>query len=260
MVRKQVQIIGLLSVMYAASIQALGLGDIKLFSALNEPLDAEIKLLNVGDLNENQILIKLASPEDFKRAGVDREFFLTNLRYEAKLDGRGAGVIKIKTKDLVREPYLNFLIETKWPTGKLVREYTLLLDLPAFSPNSEPVRATAPVPTQKPTQQTATESTALGATPAPRPKASQSKPTPTFSAPQTPSQPQTNSNTVAPSQSSQSGTVTTQRNDTLWKIASKVRPVEDVTVKQTTVALQELNPNAFIKNNINLLKTGQVMR
>ena len=237
-----VRVVGLVGAfLYAVGVQALGLGDVQLNSGLNEPLDAEIKLLNTGDLNASQIIVKLASPEDFARAGAERGFFLTNFKYKTKLDGQGGGVVKITTKPLVREPYLNFLLEAKWPSGKLVREYTLLVDLPVFKSTN-----TAPRVTNAPAQNS-TAATAGGQ----GQSAQQRKTTPKFT-----------SRTSAPGQqaSTNDGTVTTRKNDTLWNLALDVRPTRSIAPQKVMVAMQALNPDAFINNNINLLKTGAVLR
>ncbi len=243
MLRNFVRVVGLVgALLYTVGVQALGLGDVQLNSGLNEPLDAEIKLLNTGDLNASQIIVKLASPEDFARAGAERDFFLTNFKYKTELDGQGSGVVKITTKTQVREPYLNFLLEAKWPSGKLVREYTLLVDLPVFkSTNKAPRVSNAP----------AADNTAATAGSQAARAAQSSKTTLKFT-----------SRERAPGQqaSTNNGTVTTRKNDTLWNLALDVRPTRSVAPQKVMVAMQALNPDAFINNNINLLKTGAVLR
>ena len=112
---------------------ALGLGELSLDSYLNEPLKAEVDLLELGDLDEGQVRIRLASREDFDRAGVDRAYFLTSLKFEVVIDGSGSGKLVITSREPVREPFLDFLIEVRWPAGRLLREYTVLLDLPVLS-------------------------------------------------------------------------------------------------------------------------------
>ncbi len=243
MLRNFVRVVGLVGAfLYAVGVQALGLGDVQLNSGLNEPLDAEIKLLNTGDLNASQIIVKLASAEDFARAGAERDFFLTNFKYKTRLDGQGGGVVKITTKAQVREPYLNFLLEARWPSGKLVREYTLLVDLPVFkSTNKSPKVSNAPAQGN-----TAATAGSQAARPAPARKT-----TPVFT-----------SRDSAPGQqaSTSDGTVTTRKDDTLWNLALDVRPTRSISPQKVMVAMQALNPDAFINNNINLLKTGAVMR
>ena len=134
MVRKKLAVVvAALGALQSGVVNALGLGELALESALNQPLDAEIKLLNVGELDKSQVLVRLANKEDFDRAGVSRDFFLTNIKFTVDVDKNGNGSIKLKTKDRVVEPYLNFLVEARWPSGRLLREYTVLLDLPVFS-------------------------------------------------------------------------------------------------------------------------------
>ncbi|MGI9296204.1 MAG: type IV pilus assembly protein FimV, partial [Pseudomonadales bacterium] len=245
MFRNFVRVVGLVGAfLYAVGVQALGLGDVKLNSGLNEPLDAEIKLLNTGDLNASQIIIKLASAEDFARAGAERDFFLTNFKYKTKLDGKGGGVVKITTKELVREPYLNFLLEAKWPSGKLVREYTLLVDLPVFkSTNNAPRVSQAPA--QKSAAPAASSSSRQTANREPVRKTQ-----PTF----------TSRESARAQDTGNSGTLTTRRHDTLWKLALQVRPSASIPAQKVMVAMQTLNPDGCIDNNINLLKTGAVLR
>ncbi|MBD9424726.1 FimV family protein [Pseudomonas sp. PDM15] len=145
------------SAFYSGLVPALGLGEISLHSALNQPLDAQIELLEVGDLSADEIKVRLASVEDFNRAGVDRFYFLNDLRFTPVLGG-GRNLIRVASSKPVREPYLNFIIEVARPGGSLLREYTVLIDPPgsaAFSPQvslepqpqeaeAPPVRPTAP--------------------------------------------------------------------------------------------------------------------
>lgn len=232
MVRKLTGVVFAVSTMHAAVVSALGLGEVELNSALNQPLEAQINLLNVGDLNEEQIRVKMASPEDFDRAGVDKAFFLSDVRFSIELDGKGGGVVKVRTNKLVREPFLNFVLEARWPNGRLLREYTLLMDLPAFTdqavatpaPAKSSAAQVAPRPAPAPASQPRRSAAAPAAAPRPLPE----------------------------------GTVKTTGNDTLWGIAASYRP-SDASVQQTMMAIYEKNPEAFNRNNINGLKRGQVL-
>ena len=108
---------GLLSPGMAA---ALGLGEISLKSYLNEPLSAEVQLLEIGDLDPSQIRVRLATREDFSRAGVERAYFLTSLKFEVVGEGADSARLVITSPDPVREPYLDFIVEARWPTGRLL--------------------------------------------------------------------------------------------------------------------------------------------
>lgn len=235
MFRKLASAILVAGVLGSSQADALGLGELTLHSALNEPLDAEIKLLSVGDLGPEQVIVHLGSQEDFERAGVDRDYFLTNFKFEVQLDGKGHGVIHIRTNNLVNEPYLNFIIEARWPAGKLLREYTALLDLPVY--------------TERPAAQVN-----LGAAPG------RSESTVSRAAPPVTSSTSASSTSAAPSGYSGGDSYEIRRADTLWKIAQQARPAGDVSVHQTMVAIQQLNPDAFINGNINLLREGAVLR
>ncbi|MGQ7843549.1 FimV/HubP family polar landmark protein [Granulosicoccus sp. 3-233] len=109
----------------------LGLGDIEMRSALNQPMDAEIRLTSVQAGELDGMIVKLASPAAFARAGIERSTALTNLRFTVD-QSSGSPVIRITSQQPVVEPFLNFLLEIDWPQGRMVREYTVLLDPPVF--------------------------------------------------------------------------------------------------------------------------------
>lgn len=119
------------SMLHTTLAQALGMGDITLHSALNQPLNAEIELVETAGLTAEDIVAKLASPEAFARAGVDRQFFFNDLRFTPVIKGN-RGVIRVVSNKPVTEPYLQFLVQLSRPNGDLQHEYTLLLD-PATS-------------------------------------------------------------------------------------------------------------------------------
>ncbi len=244
MVRKKLAVaITAIGVLQANMANALGVGEFSLFSALNQPLEAEIRLQNTEDLDNTQVLIKLADPEDFSNAGISRDFFLTNIDFKVELDGQGNGIIKVTSREPVVEPYLNFLIETRWPSGRLLREYTVLLDLPVFSESdAQPVQAA----TSSMSQQTATPPAAPTA--ASVPVVTNSRP---VSSPR---------KTLQQGELSPGEKYRVRSDDTLWEIALKSRPAADVSVQQTMVGIQRLNPQAFINGNINRLKAGSVLR
>ncbi|MCE0460344.1 FimV/HubP family polar landmark protein [Pseudomonas uvaldensis] len=114
---------------YSALASALGLGEITLHSALNQPLRADIALVDVAGLEEGDLSASLASPDDFSRAGVERVFFLNNLRFTPVLRGERS-FIRVTSSKPVEEPFLNFLVQLSQPNGRLLREYTVLIDPP----------------------------------------------------------------------------------------------------------------------------------
>ncbi|CAN7156069.1 FimV/HubP family polar landmark protein [Pseudomonas brassicacearum] len=123
---------------YSALASALGLGDITLHSALNQPLRADIALVDVAGISEGDLSASLASPDDFSRAGVERAFFLNNLRFTPVLHGERS-FIRVTSSKPVEEPFLNFLVQLNQPNGRLLREYTVLIDPPG-TPGIVPVR------------------------------------------------------------------------------------------------------------------------
>ncbi|MCF7982604.1 MAG: LysM peptidoglycan-binding domain-containing protein [Pseudomonadales bacterium] len=224
---------------------AVGLGELTLKSTLNQKLEAEIKLLNVGDLSKNELLPNLASHEEFARAGVERIFFLTGMKFDVRLSKSGDAYIKLTTDNIVREPFLNFLVELHWPSGRILREYTVLLDPPIFSESPASMVSQAEASTSGPDSPP----------PSSKKKTEKNVNRPTYAS----AKPSATSSYRTRSESEE-GRVRVKKNDTLWGIAKENRPGDEVTIRQTMLAIQRHNPQAFIRNNINLLKAGQVLK
>ena len=111
---------------YPAASNALGLGDIESNSHLNQPLQARIELLAASPADTNQLQVRLASPDVFKRVGVARPSFLNNLQFTPTTQG-GKPVILVTSDAPIQEPFVNFLLEVSWPQGQLLKEYTVVL-------------------------------------------------------------------------------------------------------------------------------------
>jgi len=228
MIRKLAFALALLNIGFSGLAHALGLGEANVTSSLNQPLRAEIELVSTKGLQDTEILPGLATREEFLKAGVDRVYFLSDLRFKVERNVQGNMVVILTTNKPVREPFLNFLVEVIWPSGRLLREYALLIDPPLFA--EEPAAPAAAPVIQPREQETVGDRVSI-----PAPVATTS----TRSA-------------VAP------GTYgATNSKDTLWDIATKARPDRSVSHQQVMLAIQDLNPNAFIGNNINRLKAGQ---
>ena len=235
-----------LALMTPGIAAALGVGEYELNSYLNQPLDMEVSLHEVGDLTAEEILVNLAPQTEFDAAGVDRTYFLNRLEFAVEVTSKDKAVLHITTDQPVREPYLNFLVEFLWPTGRLMREYTVLLDPPSFA---ETTTTTAPVITRAPEP--------VSRTPAPSPAPA---PAPASRAPAPASAPVALSPTSPPAASGPRKTYTVKSSDTMWQIALNNRPANSVSVQQMLVAIQEMNPDAFINNNVNLVREGTVLR
>jgi pilus assembly protein FimV len=109
---------------------ALGFGSLKLNSSLNEPLNADIELLSATSADVSSLSVSLASPDAFLRAGIDRPALLSELKFAIQQREDGSYYINVTSRSAVREPFLNFLLEMNWQNGRMLREYTMLLDPP----------------------------------------------------------------------------------------------------------------------------------
>lgn len=252
----------LLSALIApAIVQALGLGDIRLNSALNQPLDAEIQLYSATDGELESLKASVASVETFESFGLSRPSFLDSLAFVVTQDAAGRPVLQVSSRQPVTEPFVTFLIEVNWSRGQLLREYTVLLDPPLFAPTDEPryvqpaPARQAPVvtqPAQMPAQPTP-QPTAVLPQPAPAPMEPLPRPAPTTTSPA----PQPEYPDVYPVSAGDYGPVI--RNETLWSIASRLRPDTSVDINQMMIAVFRENPGAFA-GNINILREGAILR
>ena len=144
-----------LVMLMSSEVWALGLGDIRLESALNEPLRAQIDLLSATPEELNDLKIGLASAQTFQRYGLDRPYYLQNLQFQIVRSGKAEGnIVRISSTTPMSEPFLTFLVEANWSRGRLLREYTVLLDPPTYAPPS----STAQAPVQAPARPAETDS------------------------------------------------------------------------------------------------------
>ncbi len=239
-IRNMLRVVGAtLAAALPASSWGLGLGEITLNSYLNEPLAAEVELLDVQSLTAEDVRVRLATQEAFDRLGVDRAYFLTSINFEVVIEG-GVGKILLTTTKPLLEPYLDFLVETRWPDGRLLREYTVLVDLP-----STPSGAPAAELGKGGGAMSATESSASAASGVPR-----------LAQPDTP--PDRDYDRDAESRPRAGGRYLVQSNDTLWEIASEAAPA-GASIEQTMLATVQMNSDAFAGGNINGLKAGYVL-
>jgi len=239
---------------------ALGLGAIQVKSKLNQPLDAEITVLSENAADAAGLDVKLATAEDFQRVGLDRGRVAIPLDFSVSTNSRGQSVIHVTSKDSVREPLLDFLVEVNWAKGKLLREYTVLLDPPVVAPTRAaaapaPVRETHAAPTEKiaaePAQPKAKPTPARVKPPHPVAEAKPEKPAP---APTPAAKPKAAHAAV----SGEYGPVAD--GETLTEIARSTRPDDSTNINEMLLALYKANPNAFYRENINALKRGAILR
>ncbi len=212
---------------------ALGLGPLQSDSFLNESFSGRIEIIGAKKADFDTLKVEMASLEQFKRAGIEFIPLLYSLKFAIDDSGEG-DYIRVTSRDPIREPYLNFLVELNWANGRLLREYTVLLDPPLYDQRRKRVAAAA----------------APAATPVAAPAAPAAGPAPGAPAP-----------TVRAGAYSAGGTIgPVVATDTLWSLAAAYRPDESVTVQQMMLALLRENPEAFGENNINLLRRGAVLR
>ena len=122
------------ALMAPSALYALGLGEIKLNSALNQPFDAEIELVAATEEDLGALRATLASNDTFVRYGLDRPAFLGDFNFRVAKGSGGRDVLRVTSPRPVTEPFVTLLVEANWPRGRLLREYTVLLDPPVFAP------------------------------------------------------------------------------------------------------------------------------
>lgn len=198
------------SIVLPAASYAVGLSGISVKSALNQPLDAEIKLLAVQGLSLHDIRASMASAHAFENAGIDQSPALGELKFEVIKGSRGEPVVHVYTNKPVTFPDIEVLVHLSWPNGELYRAYTVLLDPADYTIGID-------IPHKNSVQQV-------------------TKPTPhkqmiTYYGP-------------------------VMASDDLWSIANRFRDHHTTTNDQAMLAIVNANPHAFIRGNINGLKSG----
>jgi len=229
MMHKLKKIVVAMSLLAPVSAYPLGVGELQLHSALNESLNAEIALVLSASEDINNVNISLASPEKFDEAGIAWHHFLSNIRFNTVSKGNNRYSVELTSNHIVQEPFLDFLLEVKWPNGNVFKSFTVLVD-PAIEAQSsyiEPARAsnvtqevtTSPVEEVVVRKENDFSSLAVAGEYGP-----------------------------------------TQRNDSIWKIAERINKNPEVSVEQVMMALYKANPKAFYKKNVNALMAGKTLK
>lgn len=204
---------------------AAGLGRLTVLSALGQPLNAEIDLVSVRNEELSTLSVRLASPDMYRQANLQYGAALIGLRLSIEKRSGGQPYVKVISTRPVQEPFIDLLIELNWSTGRITREYTALLDPPGFGSAvaeiAPPAARTAPAP----------------------------------SAAAVPARPVAPATAVAGAK--EYGPI--KRGETLGKIAASLKP-EGVTLEQMLIGLYRSNPDAFINKNLNLVKSGRILR
>ena len=218
-----------------AAALGLGLGEIRLNSSLNEPLSAEIDLVAATPEELATLNAQLASQEVFARYGLDRPAYLGSLEFSVGRGQDGRSVLLVQSRDTISEPFVSFLVDVTWPRGRLLREYTVLLDPPAMLASGD---SPAPAPVAAPTTVPQQPAAAAPAAEAPPPPEATPAATPV---------------------ASEGSTYEVERGDTLYDIARGVAGDDRQAIQRAMIAFFRANPDAF-SGNINLLHAGAIMR
>ncbi|MDP9012678.1 MAG: peptigoglycan-binding protein LysM, partial [Pseudomonadota bacterium] len=230
---------------------ALGLGEIHLNSSLNEPMNAEIDLIAAAPDELTALRATLASREAFTRYGIDKPPFLSSLTFKVGKGKDGRDALLVRSTDAIPEPFVTFLVEVNWARGRLMREYTVLLDPPVYTPGESAASAapvTAPTSAAPPARRT----------PPATPSAAPPSPTAADSSVTAPS-----AVTAPPAMgaSATANSIRVGKGDTLSKIVRNLRggSTSQADADQTMIALYRSNRDAF-GGNINVLRQGAILR
>jgi pilus assembly protein FimV len=251
---------------------ALGLGDIHLISSLNSPLDAEIEITDVAPDEVSTVRAQLAPREVFSQNGIDYPTYLTSVQLRTVETTDGRHVIKIKSSDPITDPFITLLINVTWSHGQLVREYTMLLDPPVYTPSQSAAGAPVSAPvtgaeTRAGGIARSAETPAPAAAAPPATTAGESAPAaPAEAAAPAPSAPPARSSTrsaPAPSAAApeQGGNHLVERGETLSEISSGVTgaSANSARTRSWMLAIYQANPKAF-DQNMNVMRAGAVLR
>ncbi|WP_307720445.1 FimV/HubP family polar landmark protein [Massilia atriviolacea] len=250
------------AVLLSTSAYAAGLGKLTVLSALGQPLNAEIELTSVANDEASGLVAKLAPVEAFRQANIDFNPALLSLRFNVEQRG-GRQIIKVTSSQPVNEPFVDMLLELNWgSSGRLVREYTFLLD-PVEMRSTQAAQVSAPVDVlsqgarngaaAKPNARAERAAARAAAAAAKAEKAAQKTETAAEPASQEPQRAG-----GAAGKNAGDSEYQVKRGDTLGKIAAQVKPA-DISLDMMLVALYRANPDAFAGNNMNRLKSGQIL-
>ncbi|TYT25135.1 ferrous iron transporter B [Luteimonas viscosa] len=262
---------GLLLALLTLPAFALGLGQIEVKSRSGEPLLAEIPIISADPSELENLQARLASPDTFRRIGLEPPTGLVSgLRFAVALDAQGRPVIRITSDVPVQQPMLTFLVEVDWGQGRLVREYSALVDTPqtVAAPAQPPIQAPQAAPsnviTRPPEVATtdppgaepdATSEPDVAEADEPQAVAAEDPPPPT---PAPASAPVAMPTAAAPGTPGEYGPV--QAGQTLGEIAASLSTGSGHSLNQVMLALLRANPEAFIGGNVNLVRQGAVLR
>ncbi len=224
---------------------AAGLGRLTVLSGLGQPLDAEIEIVSLQKGEDQALTARLAPMEAFRQAGIEPSPVLAGARLSVE-QRNGRPIIRIRTSQPVSEPFLEMLVEVQWGAGRLVREYTFLLDPPEYK---GPPQAIAAAPVTKPAAPEAQPLPPMETKPEAAPVPAEPAKEPAVAAAAAP---------AAPATPEAQNTYEVKKGDTLGLIARQNLPA-GVTLNQMLMAIYRANQDAFIRENINLVRAGSIL-
>ena len=236
----------------ASGTWALGLGRMAVQSALGENLRAEIDVTSISPEEASSLRVRIAPPEAYRAAGVDYGAVLPGTQVSLARRADGRPYLRVVSDRVVQEPFVDVILELSWASGRLVREYTMLLDPPSST------RAAAPPP--PPPVSPVISAAPAAPPPAPAPRAAAPAPVPRAAAPATAAAPPARAPRPpsAPDAAASSDEYRVRTGDTLSRIAARTQR-EGASLDQMLVALWRNNSQAFIDNNMNRLKAGSTL-
>jgi pilus assembly protein FimV len=229
-----------------SSANAAGLGKLTVLSSLGQPLRAEIELTSVAKDEAGSLVVKMAPADVFRQANIDFNPLLTSLRFT--IDQRsGRQYIRVTSSQAINEPFVDMLLELGSANGRLVREYTFLLD-PADLRAAQPAQVAAPISVPA----------ASVSQPAPVIQPESRQPAPQLPVAKPVAKAPAAKQETAPKETGNQSDYHVKKGDTLAAIAGRVKP-EGVSLDQMLVGLYRANPDAFSGNNMNRLRSGQIL-
>lgn len=205
---------------FSNSLWAVGLGQLRADSSINQPLSVRIQLVDLGSTPLDEISVAVADVENFDRLDVEVADNFPAIQISLGVDEEGP-YARLESASVIQTPYLEVVLDTRWPSGRVLTQHTILLDPPVFLDSEDAVVADS--------MQDVAPSSSVVEEPA----------EPSIASPRS---------------------VTTDRASTLYSIAMASRPNRSVTVQQTMLAIQRLNPSSFGDGNINRLYAGEILR
>ena len=266
----------------SASVSAVGLGNINVKSALGQPLNAEIDLMAVTSAEKGSLVARLATPDAYKNIGLD---YPSGIKFKFQIDTRPNGdqYLKVTSVESINDPFVSLLVDLSWPSGKLLREYTFLLDPVGYVPEQPAPTAVQPVAPEMaakapvapegasevlavPVEQEAAPVTPVApeqaAAPAPAPGQSaeqQAQPEAQAGVPETATQPAAAPEVIFVPPKENPEWISVKRGDTMYKLAEQYK-MADMDLERMLVAMYRVNANQFDGKNMNRIQAGKILK